>query len=184
MAASIVALSIAGTTQQANAALVKWTLNDFAFDDGGTASGSFIWDSSGSSINEWNISTTAGTVFGAFSYSDTIANQTAIGTTQGVDTFVLFRDDTAISNRIFGIGLDALSDLNTAVGNLALTNLTNVGAGMFFECINCTPIRSSASEAYLSGEVVVPLPAALPLLMSALGFFGFFGWRRKRMAVA
>jgi len=26
----------------------------------------------------------------------------------------------------------------------------------------------------------VPLPAALPLLMSALGFFGFLGWRRKK----
>lgn len=28
----------------------------------------------------------------------------------------------------------------------------------------------------------VPIPAALPLLMSALGFFGFMGWRRKRIA--
>jgi len=27
-------------------------------------------------------------------------------------------------------------------------------------------------------------PAALPLLMSALGVFGFFGWRRKRLAAA
>ncbi|MEM9473088.1 MAG: hypothetical protein AAGA00_14110, partial [Pseudomonadota bacterium] len=26
----------------------------------------------------------------------------------------------------------------------------------------------------------VPIPAALPLLMSALGFFGFMGWRRKK----
>lgn len=30
----------------------------------------------------------------------------------------------------------------------------------------------------------VPLPAALPLLLSALGFFGFLGWRRKRTAAA
>ena len=30
----------------------------------------------------------------------------------------------------------------------------------------------------------VPLPAALPLLASALGFFGFMGWRRKRIAGA
>jgi hypothetical protein len=37
----------------------------------------------------------------------------------------------------------------------------------------------------ITNEVsAVPLPAALPLLMSAVGFFGFFGWRRKRMAIA
>jgi len=30
----------------------------------------------------------------------------------------------------------------------------------------------------------VPIPAALPLLLSALGFFGLMGWRRKRMAAA
>ena len=30
----------------------------------------------------------------------------------------------------------------------------------------------------------VPIPAALPLLMSALGFFGFMGWRCKRLAAA
>lgn len=30
----------------------------------------------------------------------------------------------------------------------------------------------------------VPIPATLPLLMSALGFFGFMGWRRKRVAAA
>jgi hypothetical protein len=31
---------------------------------------------------------------------------------------------------------------------------------------------------------VVPIPEALPLLLSALGFFGFMGWRRKRMTAA
>jgi hypothetical protein len=30
----------------------------------------------------------------------------------------------------------------------------------------------------------VPLPAALPLLLSAFGFFGIMGWRRKSMAAA
>ena len=35
----------------------------------------------------------------------------------------------------------------------------------------------------LEGVAPVSLPAALPLL-SALGVFGFFGWRKKRMVVA
>ena len=30
----------------------------------------------------------------------------------------------------------------------------------------------------------VPLPAVLPFLASALGFFGFFGWRRKKAVAA
>ena len=30
------------------------------------------------------------------------------------------------------------------------------------------------------GVAPVPIPAALPLLLSALGFFGFMGWRRKK----
>jgi len=33
-----------------------------------------------------------------------------------------------------------------------------------------------------AAPAAVPIPAALPLLMSALGFFGFMGWRRKRTA--
>ena len=35
----------------------------------------------------------------------------------------------------------------------------------------------------ISGDGItpVPIPAALPLLLSALGFFGFLGWRRKKV---
>lgn len=35
-----------------------------------------------------------------------------------------------------------------------------------------------------SPMAAVPVPAALPLFVSALGFFGLIGWRRKRSAVA
>jgi hypothetical protein len=31
---------------------------------------------------------------------------------------------------------------------------------------------------------VLTFPAALPLLLSALGVFGFFGWRRKKEVAA
>ena len=30
----------------------------------------------------------------------------------------------------------------------------------------------------------IPLPAALPLFLSAMGWFGFLGWRRRRAASA
>lgn len=58
-------------------------------------------------------------------------------------------------------------------------------ANLFLETspgLTLTPV----DPAYLSnpafGVTPVPLPAALPLLMSTLGFFGFMGWRRKRGA--
>lgn len=41
----------------------------------------------------------------------------------------------------------------------------------------------SGTQFVVEGNVV-PIPAALPLLMSALGFFGFMGWRRKKAALA
>lgn len=39
----------------------------------------------------------------------------------------------------------------------------------------------SGTQFVVEGNVV-PIPAALPLLLSALGGLGFLGWRRKRMA--
>ena len=46
-------------------------------------------------------------------------------------------------------------------------------------------VHSPTIGSFLVRDVAtVPLPAALPLLASALGFFGFMGWRRKRLAAA
>ena len=43
---------------------------------------------------------------------------------------------------------------------------------------------SGQTRGFLLTPNPVPIPGALPLLLSALGFLGFFGWRRKRLAAA
>jgi hypothetical protein len=52
--------------------------------------------------------------------------------------------------------------------------------------VELAPVAGVTDSRFLSDPAFspVPLPAALPLLLSALGFFGFFGWRRKRIAAA
>ena len=57
--------------------------------------------------------------------------------------------------------------------------------------VSSTRNAGSANDGYLdnaffelspSNVSAVPVPAALPLFASGLGFFGFLGWRKKRLA--
>ena len=79
----------------------------------------------------------------------------------------------------FEFSAAAVEDLNAALGN------------GFFSIGLTKELRSIFSGSTANGnqrlvlEVApIPIPAALPLLMSALGLFGFIGWRRKRLAAA
>jgi hypothetical protein len=49
---------------------LTWTLNGAVFDDGGSASGSFVYDSPTNTYSAINISTTSGSAFGGASYHD------------------------------------------------------------------------------------------------------------------
>ncbi len=68
---------------------------------------------------------------------------------------------------------DISSPTGTITTNFRFTGqIAAYGVGTYCDNFDCSEVAP------------VPLPAALPLLMSALGMFGFFGWRRKRMAAA
>lgn len=80
--------------------------------------------------------------------------------------------------------------------DLSTFNVAQNSVNMLFVLIPATgvgtwDIRLRALDANnkLAGSTqitvnAVPIPAALPLLASALGLMGFFGWRRKRQAAA
>ena len=88
-----------------------------------------------------------------------------LGTTIA-DNFSVFATSTSKPSPIFGI---------ISVSDISLDGL------------NPTPSNwvTGSKPTYTDFNVGdVPVPAALPLLMSAFGIFGFFGWRRRKLSGA
>jgi len=78
-----------------------------------------------------------------------------------------------------------LSAISNGPGNSVLNTLTvtNLAAGTYFLRVFGVIAGNSDINSHLvalNGNVTpTPIPAALPLLASALGLFGYLGWRRK-----
>ncbi len=152
---------------------VTWTLQDWVFDDGGTASGSFVFDADTGVYSNINIITTGGSALAGDSY--------------GVP-FPPFPGNEEI---ILAVP-EALADLT---GSLVLAVtwadfLTNAGGTVYadlmeslvaeFICLDSTCFKASASRFLVSGFITseVPLPAALPLF--AAGLAGVASLRRRK----
>lgn len=76
---------------------------------------------------------------------------------------------------------------NTGTGNLALafagTGLTSVSLDAFYARYQSL-VGATGGDSGSGTGTLVPIPAALPLLASALGGLGLIGWRRKKIAAS
>lgn len=196
------ACAVGLATSSASAASVAWSFSNLVFDDGGTASGQFVWDSQANAVESWTVNTTeevGNANFPAFTYSDTIAGHVAtkeFGTQSGL-RFLQFASPTFAQQsgvdraRVFRLGigfggLDVFDVLDTP--GAALNLISDSGAaipfvpGGFVECLFCSPFRlgtTDGSVALTPTTATVPLPAALPALSAALLIVGAIARRRR-----
>jgi hypothetical protein len=105
------------------------------------------------------------------------------GTTRQV-TFQHNLNDTASIIDYYNVALADL-DISRVYGNVFLLSIADFStdamvtfmAGCGSEAVNCSV--GSDNDYLVAGASVVPIPAALPLFLSALGGLGLIGWRRK-----
>ncbi|HUP04955.1 MAG TPA: putative Ig domain-containing protein, partial [Bryobacteraceae bacterium] len=65
--------ALAALAPLVSAAQVKWTLHSVTFADGGTATGSFVYDADSNTYSSVNITTTSGTAFAGAAYTQVTA---------------------------------------------------------------------------------------------------------------
>ena len=163
----------------AHAIPVQWELVDVAFDDGATATGSFIFDADlglGGEYSNISVTTAGGTVFPGNFYDVAITgvtNNTILSLSE------LERTDynNTVSTRLFFGTVQAGIPLTNAGGTVPLLLVNTVED----VCNNaaCNSRRIPRRGA-VSGEVIgtaVPVPAAMWLFASALGLLG---WSKRR----
>lgn len=155
----------------AQAAPVKWELDNVTFTDGSAATGSFTIDYAAQIWWDFSISTTGGSL-SAFNYDP--GNSIFSFNGWGPNSFLIMAGD---GHRYLTFSFaDALGD---AGGTHAINTLSS------WECMNCNPWR------YMSGSVTteradtdVPEPATLALFLPAVGMIGLVSRRRRKPLAA
>jgi len=152
----------------AQAAPITWTLNGVTFNDGATASGSFVYDALTHAGSSFNISTTAGTL-SAFTFDDANSGFYS-GAGVGPNNFMLFTDT---GRRYFNFSF--VAPLTDAGGTYAIS------PSISYECANCSPFRLiTGGTVSAAASNVVPEPGTLALMLPALGALAFAARRRKQ----
>jgi hypothetical protein len=149
------------------AAVVTFELDHVTFGDGGTATGSFVFNSTSLALSMVSITTSPNVVpvnFGA-TYTS------GIFTTKSIGIGIL--DSFQFNVTGYHLELNVAMPLSLTSPNSIFTNF-----GTSFE-------ENTLEDAFrfvASGSLapVVPLPAALPLFATGLGVLGLLGWRRKK----
>lgn len=188
-----VGVAMALASAQAPAVTLTWNLDGVTFDDGGTATGWFVFDSVGNTVSDWSITVSPWTfvvpdpfsgpdlvTYPAFTYSPTNGGTAGFGMMANGFGRIDWIEPNEVypGNATPGSVLDRqLRMVFTAPLDLAGER---VGIDRFddfaSECWNCAPYRL-----YTGGSVVaVPEPATWVGMSAGLVMTGFVLARRRR----
>lgn len=163
-----IAVSTMMFTTASHAAPVTWTLQNWMFNDGGTASGSFVFDAGTSAYSNVSVQSTDGTVRTGASYA--LPNPASSGNSTFAAWVTGLLADFTNTPVIAVNWASALTDAGGTVG---------VDLAGFHGEFACADVICSAATSptrlLVSGAVTtaaVPLPATLPLVGLALLLLG------------
>ena len=165
----------------ASAEGITWTLSGVTFDDGGTASGTFVYDALANTVGLVNIVTTAGVGLGAFPGATyTSVNPGFVPPTSLEIAFVTnpsLLDFTGTP----ALDLQFLTDLTNSGGTISL-----IGAGQGGGEVTCADAGCSAAGSVYrlinAGEVTspaVPVPEPSAFLLLGLGVVVLVGITKR-----
>lgn len=159
-------------------------LRDFIF-NGGFYNSSDV-TGPGAGTNRFIISASNNSQPGSAYAKDPNKDPFAIGTTGWYTFKQQFTDNAGV----LAVVLSILDSGDSLVHQWTLSNPSDLtatvagGSGYGWIDYNQFSFLAIDNSSLTTDAAATPLPAALPLFASALGAFGFFGWRRKRKAAA
>lgn len=158
----------------AQAAPLLWTFDNVAFNDGGSLTGSFVYDFSTLTVSSVNVQSTTGSAFGGTSYTGGI-NLFASG-----GGLLLTTDQVPPANDLAGENVLGLILVFPFAGTFGAGNFNESVCPLAGPCVQgtLTTLRTVTSGNIVGS--VVPVPAALPLLVS--GFAALVALRRRAAA--
>lgn len=161
---------LAALAAPAQAAPLLWTFDNVAFNDGGSLTGSFVYDYTAQTISSVNVQSTAGSAFGGTSYTAGINVLTG--------ALLLTTDQVPPANDLAGENILGLILVLPFAGSNGLGSFNESVCPLVGACAESTltTLRTTLPGGTIVGSVV-PVPAALPLLVS--GFAALVALRRR-----
>jgi len=154
---------------------VTWTLQNMLFNDGATASGSFVYDAATNTVSSIHITTTSGSFFTGATYTAVDPSFAPLPFDIGV-VVMLMSDFTGSS----ALELEFFTSNTFAVPQ----NLTNAGGTVFtalneFACLNsaCTSVNDLRGT--IADGTVTSAPEPSTLVLAGLGLLGLCTLRRR-----
>lgn len=156
---------------------VTWNLQNAVFSDGGTATGSLVFDTNTDTIVSYDISTSGGdtSTYPAFVFQNGAPDNTGVYVDTPNNSLEFDTDIALPSATEADLQLRLPTYPLPATGGTVAFDLSNGYQG---ECYDCDPWRP-----FVSGDVTSAVPEPGTVTLLGCGLFGLVGMLRRKIAV-